>query len=94
MHSGYKYFFYQYVCSLGIEPTTFCAANAILYHIQPQEHITERLFDSRERSNHMRPKYLKQYWFAKIRGQSETSQLELSLKSHAFQKFTDVIDTH
>ncbi len=24
--------FYQYVCSLGIEPTTFCAANAMLYH--------------------------------------------------------------
>ncbi len=22
----------QYVCSLGIEPTTFCAANAMLYH--------------------------------------------------------------
>ncbi len=29
--SGYT-FFYQYVCSLGIEPTTFCAANAMLYH--------------------------------------------------------------
>ncbi len=26
------HFFYQYVCSLGIEPTTFCAANAMLYH--------------------------------------------------------------
>ncbi len=26
------YIFYQYVCSLGIEPTTFCAANAMLYH--------------------------------------------------------------
>ncbi len=25
-------FFYQYVCSLGIEPMTFCAANAMLYH--------------------------------------------------------------
>ncbi len=24
--------FYQYVCSLGIEPTTFCAANAMLFH--------------------------------------------------------------
>ncbi len=24
--------FYQYVCSLGIEPTTFCDANAMLYH--------------------------------------------------------------
>ncbi len=26
------YIFYQYVCSLGIEPITFCAANAMLYH--------------------------------------------------------------
>ncbi len=25
-------FFYQYLCSLGIEPTTFCAADAMLYH--------------------------------------------------------------
>ncbi len=25
-------FFNQYVCSLGIEPTTFCAVNAMLYH--------------------------------------------------------------
>ncbi len=24
--------FFQYMCSLGIEPTTFCAANAMLYH--------------------------------------------------------------
>ncbi len=26
------YILYQYVCSLGIEPTTFCAANTMLYH--------------------------------------------------------------
>ncbi len=26
------FIFYQYVCSLGIEPTIFCAANAMLYH--------------------------------------------------------------
>ncbi len=26
------FFFYHYVCSLGIEPTTFCVANAMLYH--------------------------------------------------------------
>ncbi len=26
------YIYCQYVCSLGIEPTTFCAANAMLYH--------------------------------------------------------------
>ncbi len=29
-HSGYT-FFCQFVCSLGIEPTTFCAANTMLY---------------------------------------------------------------
>ncbi len=32
LHSGYNYYLYQFVCSLGIEPTTFCAANAMLYH--------------------------------------------------------------
>ncbi len=26
------YIFYQSVCSLGIEPTIFCVANAMLYH--------------------------------------------------------------
>ncbi len=26
------FFLNQYVCSLGIEPTTFCTANAMLYH--------------------------------------------------------------
>ncbi len=31
VHSGYT-FFSQYVCSLGIEPMTFCAANAMLNH--------------------------------------------------------------
>ncbi len=29
--SGYT-IFGQYVCSLGIEPMTFCAANTMLYH--------------------------------------------------------------
>ncbi len=28
----FYFIFYQYVCSLGIEPTTFCAANAMFYH--------------------------------------------------------------
>ncbi len=32
VHSGYTFFFCLHVCSLGIEPTTFCAANAMLYH--------------------------------------------------------------
>ncbi len=31
LHSNYTVIC-QYVCSLGIEPTTFCAANALLYH--------------------------------------------------------------
>ncbi len=31
VQSGHN-FFCQYACSLGIEPTTFCAANAMLYH--------------------------------------------------------------
>ncbi len=32
------YIFCQYMCSLGIEPTTFCAANAMLYHWATEEH--------------------------------------------------------
>ncbi len=36
LHSGYT-FFYQYLRSLGIEPTTFCAANAMLYHWATQD---------------------------------------------------------
>ncbi len=31
------YIFNQYVCSLGIKPTTFCAADAMLYHWATQE---------------------------------------------------------
>ncbi len=38
LHSGYTFFF-QYMCSLGIEPTTLCAADAMLYHWATQEHI-------------------------------------------------------
>ncbi len=33
------YIFYQYLCSLGIEPTIFCAANAMLYRWATQEHL-------------------------------------------------------
>ncbi len=39
--------FFQFVCSLGIEPTTFCAANAMLYHWATGTYfneITEALF--------------------------------------------------
>ncbi len=32
LYSGYTFLFYQYVCSLGIVPTTFCAPGT-----QPQE---------------------------------------------------------
>ncbi len=32
LHSGYTFFISISVCSLGIEPTTFCAADAMLYH--------------------------------------------------------------
>ncbi len=33
IYSAFRlYIFCQYVCSLGIEPTTFCAANAMLYN--------------------------------------------------------------
>ncbi len=31
-YSAFRLYIYQYVCSLGIEPTIFCAANAMLYH--------------------------------------------------------------
>ncbi len=37
LHSGYT--FHQYLCSLGIEPTTLCAANAMLYHWATQEQL-------------------------------------------------------
>ncbi len=30
LHSGYTFFISM--CSLGIKPTTFCAADAMLYH--------------------------------------------------------------
>ncbi len=36
LHSGIH--LNQYVCSLGIEPTTFCAADAMLYHWATLEH--------------------------------------------------------
>ncbi len=35
------YIFNQYVCSLGIEPTTFCATDAMLYHWATQEQYNE-----------------------------------------------------
>ncbi len=37
------YIFSQYMCSLGIEPTTFCTADAMLYHWATQEHIIWKL---------------------------------------------------
>ncbi len=43
------YMFYQYVCSLRIEPTTFCAANAMLYHwaTGTQEHSRYQILISK-----------------------------------------------
>ncbi len=41
LHSGYTFFFCQYMCSLGIEPTTFYTADAMLYHWATQEHLFE-----------------------------------------------------
>ncbi len=32
VHSGYTFISVAYVCSLGTEPTTFYAANTMLYH--------------------------------------------------------------
>ncbi len=40
LHSGYT-FFCQYMCSLEIEPTTFCAGDATLYHWATQEHVVQ-----------------------------------------------------
>ncbi len=37
VHSGYTCFFYQYVCSLGIEPTTFALLTQCST-TEPQEH--------------------------------------------------------
>ncbi len=36
IYSGYKKC-YQYVCCLGIEPTSFRAANAMLYHWEQEQ---------------------------------------------------------
>ncbi len=39
--TGYYYYFYRYVCSLGIEPMTFCAAIAMVSTSEPQEHTEQ-----------------------------------------------------
>ncbi len=39
--------FHQYVCSLGIEPTTFCTADAMLHHRATQEHIIHNILNMR-----------------------------------------------
>ncbi len=31
------------MCSLGIKPTTFCAADAMLYHWATQEHVSNMI---------------------------------------------------
>ncbi len=35
------------MCSLGIEPTTFCAADAILYHWATQEYVIINIYEWR-----------------------------------------------
>ncbi len=35
----FRLYIFISMCSLGIEPTTFCAADAMLYHWATQEHI-------------------------------------------------------
>ncbi len=40
--------FYQYMCTLGIEPTTFCAANTMFYHWAtgtPAQHQRRAVFE-------------------------------------------------
>ncbi len=49
VHSGYNYF--QYMCSLGIEPTNFCAANTMLYHWATATSISEGSWDTEDWSN-------------------------------------------
>ncbi len=46
VHSGYKFFFCQYMCSLGIEPTTFALLTQCST-TEPQEHveISKPIFD-------------------------------------------------
>ncbi len=44
-----RIFFHQYVCSLGFEPTTFCAANTMLYHWATGTLLSTRFFLSRAR---------------------------------------------
>ncbi len=36
---AFRLYIFISMCSLGIEPTTFCAADAMLYHWATQEHI-------------------------------------------------------
>ncbi len=43
VHSGYD-IFYQYACSLGIEPTIFCGDNAMLYHWPTGTHCVLTLY--------------------------------------------------
>ncbi len=63
------------MCSLGIEPTTFCAADAMLYHWATQEHalysIYMRYWDL---NNWGESKYLKQFIYNLLEKNEETIQ--------------------
>ncbi len=39
------------MCSLGIEPTTFCAADAMLYHWATQEHLYKKIMSHWQHAN-------------------------------------------
>ncbi len=43
VHAGYTFFSVFTVCSLGIKPTTFCAANAMLYHWDTETFLQEQV---------------------------------------------------
>ncbi len=38
---AFRLYIFISTCSLGIEPTTFCAADTMLYHWATQEHMSE-----------------------------------------------------
>ncbi len=57
VHSGYT--FCQYACSLGIEPTTFCATNAMLYHWATGTHPPRKQLGVQQQKIQMRP----QSWY-------------------------------
>ncbi len=75
MHSGYT-FFHQYVCSLGIEPSTFCAANAMLYHWATGTPVNYNVYGLKNASNSKRACVRSGIWTHSSMWRSETSTTE------------------